>query len=253
MLTVDPQDIGLLTRFTSHSQPQSTFNIAGRTLEIEQRLRESVGAVVWDAALVLSRYLEDCNQPHGVYPDAVRLQGKRVLELGTGTGIVGMVAYILGAQEVVLTDREEILNITHDNLQHNLPKAVAHPDATVAAGGDPRVVIKPLLWGAGQEDTLGEPFDYVFAADLLYNSEHHDALVRTLVGLCTSTSTTIILVQKWRETSKESSFFMLAEMAGLKYEVLELHKGIDNIGLWRWSGFPSDQEGIQIYRLRQEI
>lgn len=33
------------------------FFRAGKQLEIEQRLRESVGAVVWEAALVLSRFL----------------------------------------------------------------------------------------------------------------------------------------------------------------------------------------------------
>ena len=81
----------------------------------------------------------------------------------------------------------------------------------------------------------------------------HEALVQTLAALCSDRSTTVILVQKWRETSKESVFFMLAEMNGLEYELLELHQGIDNIGLWRWSGFPSEQEGIQIYRLRRAL
>eukprot|EP00959_Pyramimonas_sp_CCMP1952_P313006 6551807-Pyramimonas_sp.AAC.1 len=37
--------------------PPSVSTDADRTLEIEQRLRESVGARIWDAALVLCRYL----------------------------------------------------------------------------------------------------------------------------------------------------------------------------------------------------
>ena len=61
---------------------------------------------------------------------------------------------------------QEILSITHDNLQRNLPEAVAESEV-----GEPRVVIKPLLWGAGQEATLNGPFDYIFASDLLYNTE----------------------------------------------------------------------------------
>mmetsp|Transcript_6706 Transcript_6706/g.13615 ORF Transcript_6706/g.13615 Transcript_6706/m.13615 type:complete len:218 (+) Transcript_6706:55-708(+) len=209
-----------------------------RTLEIEQRLRESVGARVWDAALVLCRYLEECSQPRGIYPDAVRLKGKRVLDLGTGTGLVGIVAHLLGAEQVVLTDREEILPITWDNLKRNLPGALEQS----------QVEIRPLLWGTGEEAPFGE-FDYVFAADLLYNSANHEALVRTLLALC-KPRTTVIMVQKWRDAGKESAFLMHAEMAGLQYEQLVLHTSPDGLGMWRWSGFPSDQSGIQLFRFR---
>jgi len=244
-MRVNEADQGILNRLC----PQHTFLIAGKQLELEQRLRESVGAVVWEAALVLSRFLEECSQPQGVYPDAVRLKGKRVLELGTGTGLVGMVAHLLGAQQVVLTDREEILSVTRDNVRHNMPHAVS-PSDTDHPSSSP-IMIKPLLWGSGEESCLGGAFDFVFAADLLYNNEHHEALLQTLLAVCADTSTTVIMVQKWRDSSKESGFFMQAEMHGLRYEMLELHTGLDGLGIWRWSGFPNDEEGIQIFRMRR--
>lgn len=60
--------------------------------------------LVWVGVLMVAS--EECSLPRGRYPDAVRLKGARVLELGTGTGLVGMVAHHVGAAHVVLTDRE---------------------------------------------------------------------------------------------------------------------------------------------------
>ena len=54
-----------------------------------------VGCVVWDAALVLSSYLEtkDFQDNSG---QTSLLSGKHVIELGAGTGIVGLQAGCLG-------------------------------------------------------------------------------------------------------------------------------------------------------------
>lgn len=52
-----------------------------------------LGLTVWDAGIVLSKYLE--------YQRSIgklHLRGKRCLEIGSGTGIVGLVAAALGAQ-----------------------------------------------------------------------------------------------------------------------------------------------------------
>ena len=86
----------------------------------------------------------------------------------------------------------------------------------------------------------------------LTRANSYEGLVRTLLALC-SEQTTVILVQKWREPSKESTFFMQAEMMGLSYEQLHLHTNPDGFAMWRWSGFPSDQQGIQIFRMRREV
>lgn len=59
----------------------------GPALRLEQRAAGGVGCVVWDAALVLAKFLET-----GACP----LARRRVLELGAGTGAVGIMAATLG-------------------------------------------------------------------------------------------------------------------------------------------------------------
>jgi len=66
----------------------------GRVLSVSQYEVGDVGCVVWDAALVLSFYLEspDFNDETG----NSRLLNKSVVELGSGTGIVGIQAAACG-------------------------------------------------------------------------------------------------------------------------------------------------------------
>ena len=63
----------------------------GQTLKINQSEIGDVGCVVWDAALVLTKYLESNDFERGA-----AWNGKQVLELGAGTGVVGLYAASLG-------------------------------------------------------------------------------------------------------------------------------------------------------------
>ncbi len=58
------------------------------SLNIYQAYIGDVGCVVWDAALVLAKYLEQTRKED--------LNNKKVLELGAGTGIVGLCCSLAG-------------------------------------------------------------------------------------------------------------------------------------------------------------
>ncbi|XP_077812599.1 protein N-lysine methyltransferase METTL21A isoform X2 [Macaca mulatta] len=74
-------------------KPLATFSFANHTIQIRQDWRHlGVAAVVWDAAIVLSTYLE---------MGAVELRGRSAVELGAGTGLVGIVAALLGSFTLV--------------------------------------------------------------------------------------------------------------------------------------------------------
>lgn len=67
-----------------------TLECAGKELRIKQLYVGDVGCVVWDAALVLARFLENSRHFGNFWC------GKSTLELGSGTGVVGLAACVLG-------------------------------------------------------------------------------------------------------------------------------------------------------------
>ncbi|XP_059676550.1 protein N-lysine methyltransferase METTL21A isoform X2 [Gavia stellata] len=68
--------------------PSVTYRFASRTIRVEQDWRRlGVAAVVWDAAVVLCAYLE---------MGGIDLRDRTVIELGAGTGLLGIVATLLG-------------------------------------------------------------------------------------------------------------------------------------------------------------
>lgn len=58
----------------------------------------SHAGTVWDGALVLAYFFEKQNTP--------LFLGKNVLELGSGTGVLGLCVALLGPERVYLTDLE---------------------------------------------------------------------------------------------------------------------------------------------------
>lgn len=111
---------------------------------------------MWDGAIVLAKYLE-------LNPWLV--QGKRVVELGAGTGVVGLVAAALGAIHVTLTDMESVIPLTRANVELN--KSKWSPSVSVEVGA--------FLWGS-----QGITCDVVLGADLVSYLYDSKALMDTL-------------------------------------------------------------------------
>ncbi|KAJ1482011.1 putative methyltransferase-domain-containing protein, partial [Baffinella frigidus] len=173
-----------------HFHPERTFLFRGADapVSVEQRFDrgplqhgaacDGTGAAVWDAALVLCEFL-------ALHPDLVR--GKRVVELGSGTGVLGLVCARLGAERVILTDLPEQLPLLEDNVRRNALET--------------RVAVRGCAWGSQPAvreviAALGGPPDLVVASDVVYCAaadplDPHqspravfDALKATLKDLC---------------------------------------------------------------------
>ncbi|XP_041668101.1 protein-lysine methyltransferase METTL21D isoform X3 [Cheilinus undulatus] len=89
----------------------------GCTLKVKQCYLGDVGCVVWDAAIVLSKYLET-KQFYEPSSGVNAWADRKVLELGAGTGVVGLMAATLGAQ-VTVTDLEDLQTLLRLNIQEN--------------------------------------------------------------------------------------------------------------------------------------
>ena len=90
------------------------LEIKDKTIRIKQLYIGDVGCVVWDAAIVLCKFLENTyyfpvptnvggshshaqiSNPGTVGHVPSYWNGKRVIDLGSGTGVVGIAAGILG-------------------------------------------------------------------------------------------------------------------------------------------------------------
>ncbi|XP_024963054.1 protein N-lysine methyltransferase METTL21A isoform X4 [Cynara cardunculus var. scolymus] len=172
--------------FVSQSSLNLTLDACGRRLSISQSPSSLgapgvTGSVMWDSGIVLGKFLENA-----VETGLLGLQGKKVVELGAGCGLVGCIAALLGAQ-VILTDMPDRLRLLKKNIEDNMY-------------GDVRgcATANELTWGDRPEPELVEPLpDFVIGSDVIYSEEAVTDLLDTLVEL-SGINTTIILAGELR-------------------------------------------------------
>ncbi|NWI43437.1 MT21A methyltransferase, partial [Picathartes gymnocephalus] len=196
--------------------PSATFHFASRTIRLQQDWRRlGVAAVVWDAAVVLCAYLE---------MEDIDLRDRSVIELGAGTGLLGIVVTLLGkgffvafvsvscvlsplGARVTITDRAAALEFLESNVQANLPPELR-----------PRAVVKELTWGKDLDNFPPGAFDLVLGADIVYLEETFAELLQTLEHLC-SERTVILLSCRIRYERDLKFLKMLRD----RFSVSEVH------------------------------
>ncbi|NWY89609.1 EFMT3 methyltransferase, partial [Loxia curvirostra] len=153
---VFPRDPAL---FAESFPERRRFRLCGRVLHIAEHHGPRLGpaGAVWEAALSLCRFL---GEQH------LELAGRRVLELGAGTGIVGIFAAMLGA-EVTLTDRPPALPQLRENARLNFPGDAAGPR------------VRALRWGRDQR-RFPPKFHLILGSDIVYDPRAFAPLLGTL-------------------------------------------------------------------------
>jgi len=130
------------------------FTVDDLVIEERPTGNEFYGEYVWPASLVMCEFLKR-------NPELVK--GKRVLELGSGTGIVGLYAAKLGAEHVTLTD---FIDFNIENIKLNIKEN----------GLEGMVEPRWFQWGTN----LGENWDIVIGSDLTYPAMDLSALVKAI-------------------------------------------------------------------------
>lgn len=141
-----------------------------RTVEIEihepSLTSDNLGFKTWTSSVLLSKRLSSLRN-HLPHSDL------RVLELGAGTGLVGIAAACSWGVNVILTDLPEILS----NLQRNIDN---NRELIVAFGGDAHALALDWSDDTQQPVTEEERFSVIVAADPLYSPDHPVMLVNTV-------------------------------------------------------------------------
>ncbi|XP_078419507.1 EEF1A lysine methyltransferase 3-like [Cetorhinus maximus] len=108
--------------------------------------------------------------------------GKKVIELGSGTGIMGILAVLLGGQ-VTLTDGSHALKQIEHNVSVNVPDPCRHFPT-----------IRTLSWGF---DHMNFPNDYdiILGSDIVYYPSDYPSLLQTLRHLSNQRTTIYIATQ----------------------------------------------------------
>ncbi|OWR51144.1 methyltransferase protein 21D [Danaus plexippus plexippus] len=120
------------------------------------------------------------------------LSGLRVLELGSGLGVVGLTAATLGAQ-VTLTDLPEALPLLRLNLSENKSKIASMGGYAIA---------ESLVWGDKNSEIHKQEFDMIVLADCVYYEDALLPLIETLQCLnhTLKQKPTIYLTQELRDS-----------------------------------------------------
>jgi predicted nicotinamide N-methyase len=165
-----------------------------------------VGGVVWDAECILAHHIVEyaAAQPLSSLPrhaSPPSLHGKKVIELGSGTGLSGIVAARLGASVVVLTELEDALPLLERNVHRNLTGSREGIDNGDGGGDETNVVVEELAWGAplaGKAAGTLAPFDLILVADCVYVPGLYEDLKATITALGAPGSDVLVAFEQRR-------------------------------------------------------
>ncbi|KAI8093290.1 putative methyltransferase-domain-containing protein [Halteromyces radiatus] len=143
----------------------TTFNVA-----IHESWESGIPGKIWDSALVMLQMLERMVQYKPNY-----LNGKHVLDLSAGTGLLGLsVAKNAKPSKVTITELDEAVDLIKSNISLN--------DYLNKKCND--LQVRKLLWGDDKQAQACGKADMILASDVLYEAEFFEDLIKSFVDLC---------------------------------------------------------------------
>jgi predicted nicotinamide N-methyase len=156
---------------------------------------------------------------------------RRVLELGSGLGLVGMsfaAKRLSKDATILLTDLPSAMQLLNHNIERNESLFPCKLHA------------RPLRWAIEDDDNDNHnmpPYDCILGSDLLYNVEMVPPLVATIKRLLHPTRGVFLLGVRWRKPELERDFF---RDTGLDWTLLPSSSGCQLS--WQEFGNPSNEK-----------
>jgi len=146
---------------------------------IPEQLAASYGLYLWPSAPVLAWYL---------WLRQDEIKGKKVLELGSGTALPGLLCAKFGADKVFLTD---------DAWQENTLKNIREAVKINQFSESDKVLVEGLTWGDYTEelfDIASSDLDFIIGSDLFFDPEVFEPLLITISYLLEQKPDTEVLI-----------------------------------------------------------
>ncbi|KAK2981591.1 hypothetical protein RJ640_011121 [Escallonia rubra] len=216
---------------------QQDYHIASIASKVVIRQLPSQGLSfqLWPAATTLVTLLDGHRSHPATSPLSALLTAQlgrplRILELGSGTGLVGISASAILGAHVTVTDLPHVL----PNLRFN---AEANSSVLALHGGS--VDVAALSWGDIEDmKVIGGEYDLVLGSDVVYHDHLYDPLLQTLrfFLLGGEKRRMVFVMAHLRRWKKESTFFKRAKK---HFDVDVIHADAPSNGA---------RVGVQVYR-----
>jgi predicted nicotinamide N-methyase len=200
-------------------------NMVQLTLYEPPMTSDNLGLKTWASSYLLAKQL--CSLQQHV-PDLA--PAAKILELGAGTGLVGMAAALVFQHHTILTDLPEIV----PNLEQN---ARSNSEVISSCGGTVSAAV--LDWTRPEEFELdnfdGSPktFPLIVVADPIYSSDHPRMLVNAIKHhLSEGRSATLIIELPLRDAYADERQDMRDRLTGIGLRIVE--QG-EEVGYDDWS------------------
>ncbi|KAF9989330.1 Methyltransferase-like protein 21D [Mortierella antarctica] len=237
-----------IDRITLASREHEFNDYSVPALEVDEdpsgQLRGGVGSTIWDAAIVLAKYLEKFDLL--TLAAAQSPQSLNILELGAGTGIVGLAAARIlssnGAKaNIVLTDKENCMPLLQRNIAKNpssgidvkaqmldweilsgikaisptadtnsdSPNTPATSSSTTSADAESEAISTgPSL--ATASDLVDKEWDLIILSDCIWVPALYPSLISTLnILVQPGQKTQLLIAFEKRNFSEEMEFFAM--------------------------------------------
>ncbi|KAI1364393.1 putative methyltransferase-domain-containing protein [Xylaria arbuscula] len=205
---------------------------------------DSLGHKTWASSYFMAQLLDSFTNgclAHLLGPD--RRDALKILELGSGTGLLGLAAAASWEANVILSDLPDIMS----NLDHNIKQnraTIEQLGGSISSG--------VLVWGSeGGNDpifSVRNQFDIILAADSLYDDNHPELLSSAIHDQLSGSldSRAVVMVPQRDKFTKEltKQFRSIMNSGPLALEVLAEHSltGQDD-----WEGDDDESSKVECW------
>jgi predicted nicotinamide N-methyase len=166
--------------------------------EYEEIEKCGVGGKIWKSSFVLSSFLKSKN-----LQEFINIENKRILEIGAGAGICGLVCSTLNVKKIIITDRDPgCLQLIEKNIESNTVKINKN-----------LIEVKSFDWtNHNQINEFKDKYDIIIGSDLLYSPFMIEPFVKALNAFILDHENIEILLslpQRGGDDSEYSNFLRL--------------------------------------------